>query len=114
LAYSSRYAGSTPAASTHPFATYFLKKPATFASRPDYWLRWQSDRFRPKTEWSGQRVWPQYLIPVLAGKTFAVDGDIMLTLTSNGVTYRYYYTSPEALSTWLEWLQRQTAISQAA
>jgi hypothetical protein len=50
----------------------------------------------------------------LAGKTFAVDGDIMLTLTSNGVTYRYYYTSPEALSTWLEWLQRQTAISQAA
>jgi hypothetical protein len=30
----------------------------------------------------------------------------MLTLTSNGHTYRYYYTSPESLSTWLEWLQR--------
>jgi hypothetical protein len=38
----------------------------------------------------------------------------MLTLTSNGHTYRYYYTSPESLSTWLDWLQRQTAISRAA
>jgi hypothetical protein len=38
----------------------------------------------------------------------------MLTLTSNGHTYHYYYTSPEALSTWLEWLQRQTAQSKAA
>jgi hypothetical protein len=38
----------------------------------------------------------------------------MLTLTSNGHTYHYYYTSPESLSTWLEWLQRQAATAQAA
>jgi hypothetical protein len=38
----------------------------------------------------------------------------MLTITHNGQIHHYYYTSPEALSTWLEWLQRQTAQSAAA
>jgi hypothetical protein len=52
--------------------------------------------------------------PSVVGKTFAATEPIMLTLTSNGVTHRYYYTSPESLSTWLEWLQRQTAQSAAA
>jgi hypothetical protein len=28
----------------------------------------------------------------------------MLTITHNGQIHRYYYTSPEALSTWLTWL----------
>jgi hypothetical protein len=52
--------------------------------------------------------------PSVVGKTFAATEPIMLNLTCNGVTYRYYYTSPESLSTWLDWLQRQAATAQAA
>jgi hypothetical protein len=51
---------------------------------------------------------------VYSGASLAFREDTMLNLTVNGVTYRYYYTSPESLSTWLTWLQRQTAQSAAA
>jgi hypothetical protein len=36
------------------------------------------------------------------------------SLAFRELTNHYYYTSPESLSTWLTWLQRQTAQSAAA
>jgi hypothetical protein len=51
---------------------------------------------------------------VYSGASLAFREDTMLNITIDGHTYRYYYTSPEALSTWLDWLQRQTAQSAAA
>jgi hypothetical protein len=51
---------------------------------------------------------------VYSGASLAFRELTMLNLTLNGHTYHYYYTSPESLSTWLTWLQRQTAQSAAA
>jgi hypothetical protein len=36
-----------------------------------------------------------------------------LTLTINGQTHRYCYTSPEAMMTWLTWMQRTAHVAAA-